>query len=460
MAAPPTSDTSSRGAFGSRMGFILAAAGSAIGLGNIWRFPYTAGENGGGAFILLYLLCVAGLGLPVILAELAMGRATRHNPVGAYRKLGGKPWALAGGLGVVTGFGILAFYTVVAGWTLGYLWQALTGTFDHAISAEESASMFTTLIADPGRAVGLAGAFLLLTMVVVRAGIGGGIELASKILMPVFFALLLLLAVRSVTLPGGWAGVRFMFDADFSKITPKVFVAAMGQALFSLSLGMGAMITYGSYFPKGENLPFAGVSVAFFDTLIALLGGLLIFPALFAAGVEPTAGPGLVFVVLPTIFDSLPMGHLFAIAFYALLAIAALTSTISLLEVVVSYFVDERGWPRHRTVWLVGGACFLLAIPSALSQGASEGLTTFLGPGLDWLSVQSILFGNYSLVLGALATCLCVGWRWGFGPARAALEEGGHHLPLAQVWWVLVRVLCPLAVLAILVYVVVTGEYF
>ncbi len=460
MAAPPTSDPSARGAFGSRLGFILAAAGSAIGLGNIWRFPYTAGENGGGAFILLYLLCVAGLGVPVILAELAMGRATRHNPVGAYRKLGGRSWAVAGGLGVVTGFGILAFYTVVAGWTLGYLWQAVTGTFDHAISAEESAAMFTTLIADPVRAVGLAGAFLLLTMVVVRAGIGGGIELASKILMPVFFVLLVLLAIRSVTLPGGWAGVRFILDTDFAKITPKVFVAAMGQALFSLSLGMGAMITYGSYFPKGENLPFAGISVAFFDTLIALLGGFLIFPALFAAGVEPTAGPGLVFVVLPTIFDSLPMGHLFAVAFYALLAIAALTSTISLLEVVVSYFVDERGWSRSFAVYVVGGACFLLAVPSALSQGGAPALTDFLGTGKGWLDWQSILFGTYSLVAGALLTCILVGWRWGTDAAREAIEEGGHRLPVAPLWGSLVRYVCPLAVVGILIYVVTTGASF
>jgi NSS family neurotransmitter:Na+ symporter len=251
-----------------------------------------------------------------------------------------------------------------------------------------------------------------------------------------------------------------MFNTDFSKINARVFISALGQALFSLSLGMGAMITYGSYFPKGENMPVAGVSVAFFDTLIALLGGFMIFPALFAAGVEPSAGPGLVFVVLPTIFDTLPMGSVFAVAFYALLAIAALTSTISLLEVVVSYFVDERGWARERASWVVGVACLFLAIPSALSQGASEFLSTFLGQGLDFLSVQSIIFGNYSLSIGALLICVFVGWRWGVPAALEALEQGGHRLPAGGVWGLLVRFACPLAVLLVLGYVIWTKQYF
>ncbi len=458
MSAP--SPSSGRGGFQSRIGFILAAAGSAIGLGNIWRFPYTAGENGGGAFIALYLLCVLGLGVPVMLAELAMGRATRKNPVGAYARLGGKPWAAAGGLGVVTGFGILAFYSVVAGWTLGYLWHAVSGTFAEPIDAEASAALFTGLISDPVWAIALAGIFLGLTMVVVRSGVSGGIEIASKILMPVFFVLLVALAIRSVTLPGGAKGLAFIFEADFSKIHPSVVAAAMGQAMFSLSLGMGAMITYGSYFPRDENLVVAGVSVAFFDTLIALLGGFLVFPALFAAGIEPTAGPGLVFVVMPTIFDKLPMGQLFAAAFYALLAIAALTSTISLLEVVVSYFVDERGWDRHFAVYVVGGACFLLAIPSALSQGGAPALSDFLGTGKGWLDWQSILFGTYSLVTGALLTCVLVGWRWGTDAAKETIEEGGHRLPVAPLWAVLVRYVCPLAVVTILIYVVTTGASF
>ncbi len=458
MAVTPSSD---RGAFGSRLGFVLAASGSAIGLGNIWRFPYMAGENGGGAFVLLYLGCVACIGVPVLLAELSLGRATQSNPVGAFKKLAPRSaWPWVGSLGVLTGFGILAFYSVVAGWTVGYLSKALSGQFGSAITADRSGAMFGELIGDPILAIGLAAVFLLLTVVVVRGGISGGIERASKILMPIFFVLLVVLAIRSVTLPGGWAGVTFMFDTDFSKINAKVFMSALGQALFSLSLGMGAMITYGSYFPKGENMPLAGVSVAFYDTSIALLGGFMIFPALFAAGVEPSAGPGLVFVVLPTIFDKLPMGGMFAVAFYALLAIAALTSTISLLEVVVSYFVDERGWSRNKAAWTVGGACLGLAIPSALSQGANAGLSTFLGPELDFLSVQSILFGNYSLSIGALFICLFVGWKWGVPAGLESLQRGGHVLPAAGVWGMLVRFVCPAAVVAVLIFVMWTGNYF
>jgi NSS family neurotransmitter:Na+ symporter len=459
MASPSTSPK--RGAFGSRLGFILAASGSAIGLGNIWRFPYTAGENGGGAFVLVYLICVALIGVPVLLAELSMGQETRRNPVGAFKAIvPSSLWPMVGGLGVATGFGILAFYSVVAGWTLSYLGKAAMGDLSGGMSAEQSNEVFGSLVGSGAFASFLAAVFLLMTVLVVRGGVSGGIERASKILMPLFFLLLLVLALRSVTLPGGSAGLAFLTEVDFSKITGKVVMNALGQALFSLSLGMGAMITYGSYFPKGENMPLAGLSVAAFDTSIALLGGIIIFPALFSAGVDPAGGPKLVFVVLPTIFDKLPAGTLFAVAFYALLGIAALTSTISLLEVVVAYFVDERRWSREKAVWTIGGACALLAIPSAYSQGDSAFLSTFLGEGKDFLSVQSIIFGNYSLSIGALFICLFVGWRWGVDKAVASLETGGHHLPATPVFSILVRFVCPVAVFAVLVFILITGEYF
>lgn len=448
-----------RGAFGSRIGFILAAAGSAIGLGNIWRFPYMAGENGGGAFVLVYLLCVLGLGVPVMLAEFAVGRRAQKNPIGAYAALApGSPWPVVGGLGVLTGFSILAFYSVVAGWTLDYLWKSATGVFTAGLSAADSAAVFTGLIADPGRAIGLTLVFLLLTIIIVRKGISAGVERASKILMPLFFLLLVVLAVRSVTLPGAGRGIDFLFQADFSRVTPRVVMGALGQALFSLSLGMGAMLTYASYLPRDENLPVAAVSVAFFDTMVALVGGVVVFPALFAAGVDPAGGPGLVFVVLPTIFDQLPGGTLFAVAFYALLAVAALTSTISLLEVVVSYFVDQRGWSREKAVWVMGAACFALAVPSALSNGAVEGLTelvTFGGKARSFLDLQDLVFGNYSLSIGALLLCLFVGWKWGTRNALDELRSGGaHELPLAGLWVACVRVLCPVAVVLVLVSIV------
>lgn len=442
----PSSSSSKRGAFGSRMGFILAAAGSAIGLGNIWRFPYTAGENGGGAFVLLYLVFVLALGLPVLLAELSLGRHTKSNPVGAFKRLFPQSWwPYLGGLGVLTGFGILAFYVVIAGWSLSYLYRALTGTFDGAFTAEESGALFNSIISDPTETIPMAGAFLVVTALVVRGGVSGGIELASKVLMPVFFALLVILAINSLTLDGAAKGIDFLFGADFSKLSSKGIMSALGQALFSLSLGMGAMITYGSYLPDKENLPVAGAAVAFFDTLIAVLGGVIIFPALFSAGVEPGEGPGLVFVVLPTIFHTLPAGHLFAIAFYALLSIAALTSTISLLEVVVAYFVDERGWTRTKAVSVLVPATFLLAVPSALSQGGMELFTAFVGEK-SFLDTQDIIFGNISLSVGALLISLFVGWKWGI---KHALDEM-DNFEMGTVWSALIRFACPLAIGAVL----------
>lgn len=458
MASVPPAE---RGQWGSRLGFILAAAGSAIGLGNIWRFPYMAGENGGGAFVLIYLLCILLIGLPVLLAELAIGRRAERNPVGAFKALAPKTaWPLVGTLGVVTGFGILSFYSVVAGWTVGYLFKALTGAFEADLTAEASGALFTSLIGDPLQALLLTGIFLLLTILIVRGGVSGGIERASKILMPVLFIVLLLLAIRALTLPGAGEGLVYLFRPDFSKIDTGVVISALGQALFSLSLGMGAMITYGSYFPKRENVWSAGTFVAFSDTLIATLAGLIIFPALFSAGVAPNAGPGLVFVVLPTIFNTMPFGTFFAVLFYALLSIAALTSTISLLEVVVSYMVDERGWSREKAAWTIGAACFLLAVPSALSQGAVDWLGADGLFAWDFLTLNNNLWGNYALSLGALLICLFVGWYWGVAPALAAIEEGGHRLPAAGGWRILIRYVCPLAVAIIFVFILVTGNYY
>lgn len=457
MATTPSSID--RGQWSGKLGFILAAAGSAIGLGNIWRFPTSAAQSGGGLFVLVYLFFVFTIGVPVILAELSLGRATRKNPVGAFAKLAPSSWwPYVGGLGVLTGFGILAFYAVIAGWTIGYLGQALTGAYGNPMSADESGQIFADLISSPGRAIALTGLFMFLTIWVVKGGISNGIERTTKILMPVLFALLILLAGRAMTLPGGWEGVEFMFQPDFSELSAGVILGALGQAFFSLSLGMGAMITYGSYFPDGENLHVSGVSVAVFDTLIAILAGLIIFPALFAAGGSvDSAGPGLVFVVLPTVFGTLPAGGLLAIAFYALLAIAALTSTISLLEVVVSYFIDERGWTRSKASWLVGGACFALAIPSALSNGAVPALANIFGT--DWLTLNSIIWGNYSLSIGAFLTCVFVGWKWGMPRAVEMLEQGGHTLPLKGAFGFMIKVVCPLAIAVTITFIVITGNY-
>ncbi len=449
-----------RGNFGSLIGFVLAGAGSAVGLGNIWRFPYMLGESGGAAFLLVYLVFVLAIGVPVLFAELAMGRASQRNPVGAFRALAADPrWSWVGGLGVLTGFCILAFYSVVAGWTLGYLGMALSGTFSE-LDVDGSGAIFGAFVADPVTVVGLTAVFLLLTALVVRGGVQGGIERASTVLMPGFVVLLGLLALRSVTLPGAWAGVEFLFTVDFSKITADIVIKALGQALFSLSLGMGAMMTYGSYLDRKASLPFAAGSVALFDTGIAMLAGLIMFPALFAAGADVAAGPGLVFVAMPTIFEAMPLGALFAVAFYTLLATAALTSTVSLLEVVVSYLVDERQIPRERAVWGTTAACLVLAVPSALSLGASAPLSSLPGLGMGFLDLQNALWGNYALSFGALMICVFVGWVWGIRPALEEIEASGDGLPLRELWGHLVRFVCPVAIGGLLVYIVWTQDYF
>ena len=449
-----------RGNWSSRFGFVVAAAGSAIGLGNIWRFPYTAGQYGGGAFVLVYLGFVVLVGLPVLLAELSVGRSTERNPVGAFKKLvPGTLWPWLGMLGVLTGFGILAFYTVIAGWTLRYLGWALSGEFSAGMDAAQSEKVFNSLVGGTTMPIVLAGLFLVLTALVVRGGVSAGIERATKILMPIFCVILLILAGRALTLEGAGEGLRYLFAPDFSKLDINGVGSALGQALFSLSLGMGAMITYGSYLPKQEKIPAAGLTVALFDTGIALLGGLIIFPTLFHAGASPGGGPGLVFVVLPTIFGTLPLGTLFAVAFYALLAIAALTSTISLLEVIVCYFVDEKDWPREKAVWVLSAVCFVLAVPSALSLGGNEFLTNMAG-GKGYLDVQNIIFGNYSLSIGALLICVFVGWRWGVPKALEEIEAHGNRMALAPVWGFLVRYFCPVAVALVLGYIIWTQNYF
>ncbi|MXZ05053.1 MAG: sodium-dependent transporter [Rhodothermaceae bacterium] len=457
-----------RGQWSGRLGFILAAAGSAIGLGNIWRFPYSVAEGGGGLFVLMYLIFVLAIGLPVLLAELSLGRAAQRNPVGAFKALlPGKFWPYVGGLGVVTGAGILAFYSVIAGWTVGYLGKAVSGELSQAQDGDTSAAIFTEFVADPFWPILLCGLFLLLTLIVVRRGVSKGIERAATLLMPALFVLLILLAIRAVTLPGGIDGLAYLFTPDWSKLSLNVVMGALGQALFSLSLGMGAMITFGSYMSKRENLWQSGIYVAIADTGIAILAGLIIFPALFFANADPSAGPGLVFVILPTIFNQMPLGTLFATLFFSLLAIAALTSTVSLLEVVVAYFVDEKGWTRNRAAAFVCGICFALAVPSALAFGAvsalSGGEDGILPFGLDFLTLNNNIWGNYSLSLGAFLICVAVGWVWGVPKLLAALEEGGDRkfpMPGGTVVGFLIKVICPLAVLTVLIFIIVTGQYF
>ena len=447
-----------RDTWGSKAAFVLAAAGSAIGLGNIWGFPTVAGQNGGAAFLLIYLAAVALIGAPVMLAELIVGRRTQRNPVGAFKELAPRSlWVVVGGLGVLTGIMILSFYSVIAGWTLSYIFKTITGTFQAGVDTE---AIFNELAGSAVPAISWHFVFILLTIYVVLGGVRDGIERWTKVLMPVLFALLVLLAIRAVTLSGAEAGLAFYLKPDFSKVTGTVILSAIGQAFFSLSLGMGAMITYGSYVSKRDDLVSSAAWVTFADTTIAILAGLIIFPTLFHAGLEPGAGgPGMVFVVLTSLLSSIPPapygGVIFGTGFFMLLGIAALTSSVSLLEVVTSWAVDERGMSRRKAAISLGLVAFVIGIPSALANGAVSWLTNLPGVGMDFLSFLFMLFGQYSLVIGALLISLFVGWVWGVKAAGEEVRENDGEFPLGRTWGFLIRFVAPTAIVAILVKMVV-----
>jgi NSS family neurotransmitter:Na+ symporter len=448
-----------RGTWGSRIGFILAAAGSAIGLGNIWRFPYTAGEGGGAVFVLVYILFVAMLGFPVMVAEISIGRYAKRSTVGAYGHISGSRfWRYVGGLGVLTGIGILSYYGVVAGWTVGYTWKVLVGDLSGGVTAESTEAIFTSYVGNPAWSlIGLAG-FIALTTIVVLGGIQKGIERLSKILMPILFGLLLVVVVRSIIMDATaevpWQGVRFYLWPDFSKLTGEVVVEALGQAFFSLSLGMGVMITYGSYIPRTENIMSSAGWVCFADLSIAFLAGLAIFPALFAIGMDPAGGPGLIFVVLPCVFDAIPAGRIFGVMFFSLLVMAALTSTISLLEVVTSYLVDEKGMRRTRAALLAAAASFVVGIPSALSIGAVGFLSKMYtqgGENKGFLDLMDLMWGNFSLVIGALFISIFVSWVWNRSQLMEELAEGNHAPAwVLKIWFVFVRFVCPIGIVILL----------
>ena len=447
-----------RDTWGSKVAFILAAAGSAIGLGTIWGFPTVAGQNGGAAFLLIYLVAVALIGAPVMLAELIVGRKTQRNPVGAFKALAPRTaWVVVGGLGVFTGIVILSFYSVIAGWTLSYIFKTVSGTFQAGVDTE---TIFTDLAGSALPAVSWHLLFMAITVYVVLGGVRDGIERWTKVLMPVLFVLLVLLAVRAVTLSGAEAGLSFYLKPDFGKVTGGVILAAIGQAFFSLSLGMGAMITYGSYVSKRDDLVSSAGWVTLADTTIAILAGLIIFPTLFHAGLEPGAGgPGMVFVVLTSLLSSIPPapygGVIFGTGFFLLLGIAALTSSVSLLEVVTSWAVDERGMSRRKAAIGLGVIAFLLGIPSALASGAVPWLTEIPGIGMDFLSFLFMLFGQYSLVVGALLISLFVGWVWGVKAAGEEVRANDGRFPLGRTWAFLIRFIAPSAIVAILVKMVV-----
>jgi NSS family neurotransmitter:Na+ symporter len=435
---------SSRGQWSSQIGFVLAAAGSAIGLGNIWRFPYVAGESGGGAFVLVYLICVLFIGLPVMMLEISIGRATEKNPVGAFRAVRKKSiWTVAAYMALVTGLGILSYYSVIAGKVVAYFFSYTKAMFVGGSTAGGET---------PLALVGFLAVFVGLTLLVVVGGVKSGIERWSKILMPLLLFIMGCVIVRGLFLPNAMEGVLWFITPDFSKINGEIILKAMAQAFFSLSLGMGAMITYGSYLSKKQDILRCASWVVVFDTGIAIAAGFMIFPAVFALGQSPKVGPPLIFEVLPAVFAKMPGGMIVGAVFFFLLTVAALTSTVSLLEVVTAYFVDERGWTRLRSVLVVGIAAVIVGIPSALSlTGVATWADMAAFGQTGFLSLMDFIFGNLALALFSLVLCLFSIFVWKLkNPVEEIASTSPLFRKLGTVWKVFIMVICPVSIILIL----------
>lgn len=400
----------SRGNFGSRIGVILATAGSAIGLGNIWRFPFTTGQNGGAAFILVYFVCVLLLGIPGMVSEFIVGRRAQTNAARAYGSLGRKEWRIVGYLGILTSTIILGFYAVVAGWCLQYLFAAIAGQLTG--DAAYVLNYFKTFSSDPVKPCLWAVAFVLITHLVVAMGVNKGIERVSKLLMPLLLLILVILVIASCMLPGSAAGVEFLLKPDFSKVTGDVFLDALGQAFFSLSLGTACLCTYASYFKPDTNLLKSSVQIALLDSGIAILAGLMIFPAAFSVGIQPDSGPSLIFITLPNVFNqafaAFPgNGYVISCLFYALLVFAALTSTISMHEIGTAFFHEELRLPRNHATWILTVVCSVIAVFCSLSVGANTNIGLF---GMSLMDFCDFLTAKLMLPMGAFLTSIIMGW--------------------------------------------------
>jgi neurotransmitter:Na+ symporter, NSS family len=440
------SNSEERGQFGSSIGFIMAAAGSAIGLGNIWRFPYLTGENGGGAFVFVYIICVLLIGLPLLLNEISLGRRSGKNPIGAIRDTGGnKFWQVAGILCIAVCFFVFSYYSVIAGWTLAYIFTELTN-----IPVD-----FQEFIRTPLYVIPLTFAFMLMTILIVLGGVSGGIEKASKFLMPVLFIIILFIAGRAITLEGAGEGIEYYLSPDFSKINSKVIMMAMGQAFFSLGVGWGLMITFGSYLDKKSNIIQSAGWIVGMDTMVALLAGLMVFPALFALlpGKDPASGPALVFDVLPKVFNEMPGGNIIGALFFILLLVAALTSTISMLEVPVAYLIDEKKWNRKKATWIVGLSAMALSVPSALSsiEGNffAELSFNFLGHELKgFFDLMDFVFGSFAGILICLMLSLYTGWAQKIADYANELTLGSPEFKgvFRTAWILFIKWVCPIVI--------------
>lgn len=454
----------------SRLGFVLAASGSAIGLGNLWKFPYITWENHGGAFVLVYLLCIAAVGLPIMITEILIGRRTQRGPVAALAEVAGRKWAWIGGIGVVGGFVILGYYTVIAGWTLRYFSRCLVWSVSGLSGGRGFsggvADDFGRFIADGPLQVGLSIAFMLLTAVIVLRGISGGIERVSRLLMPLLFGILLLLVVSALRLEAAGEALSFIFRPDFSQLEPVGILEALGHSFFTLSLGMGAMITYGSYLNRGDSVVSSAAIIVVLDTLIALFATVIMFSVILSFDMQGSVSgstAGMLFITLPTLFyEQVPGGAILAPLFYVLVGFAALTSTISLLEVVVTYFTDSRGWTRRKAVGICSGTIMGLSVLCGLSFGAWPALS-----GFNLIASKQGLFAhldhiasNWILPIGGFFITLTAGWLM----TRQATEEELVNANAPRwfsypVWRFFIRYVAPLAVAAIIVAVIAGKDF-
>lgn len=435
-----------RATLGGKLSAVLVAAGSSVGLGNIWRFPYVAGDNGGGVFLAIYILCVLIMGLPLMIAEFTVGRASHKNAVGAYQALDRK-WSFLGYNGVLAAFLILGFYFVVSGWTAEYMVHSVTGELARYTTAEEYTAMFERFIGNPRRPLLYTSLFILATHFIIALGVQKGIERSAKVLMPLLFVILVALAIHSLLMPNGAEGLKFFLKPDFSKVTPATVLTALGQAFFSLSIGIGTMVTYASYFKPETNLRHTALNVTMLDTLVALLAGIVIFPAVFSVGIEPSSGPSLVFITLPGIFNGMPWSMVWSSVFFLLLVVAALTSTISLHEVITAYMHEEWHLSRRGAAWATTGATMALAAMASLSLGV---LNDWKICGLNLFDSLDYLTANILLPAGGFFTCIFAGWRLDRKVLEAQITNDGH-LPfrIRKVFVFLLRYLCPAVLLLV-----------
>jgi neurotransmitter:Na+ symporter, NSS family len=437
----------SRDGFTSTFGVLVATLGSAVGLGNIWKFPYLTGTNGGASFLLVYIIATLLVGLPVMMTEIMLGRASRANAITTFEKLAPKGqgfWKIIGVMGIAAAVFILAFYTEVAGWVFAYIFKALSGQLS-SVDPSHTKAVFGELVANPQSALIWQWIVLGFTGAIIMCGVSKGIEAVSKKLMPVLFLLLIALCIRSLTLPGAMRGLEFLFTPDFSKINSAVILTAVGLAFFKLSIGMGTMLTYGSYFRAEQNIPLTATRVMFADLTVSLLAGIAIFPAVFAFGFEPAAGPSLVFITIPAVFHSMPGGSIFMALFFILTAIAATGAILSIMEVPVAMLIERCNWSRKKATVISLLTIALFGLPAALSQSLTANWTLF---GLNAFDLFDYISSNILMPVGGILICIFAGWSYGLPKLKDALSNGGtlNNQALIKVLFVLLRYIAPLLI--------------